>query len=288
MAARTGRVNGARGRLCALVPALAVSAVAWLAACAASVGGSPAPSPPPSHAAVSSAVVPPVALRWKAVLVAGDGSLPVFDNAARRLQAYLRDGAGVPASDIQRLSSDSVTIAREGVGAASLDRVLGAIEAMAPAPGQGCLVYVTSHGAPSRGLVVSPTGEVLTPGALDHALTAGCGDAPTVAIVSGCYTGTFVRPPVARPNRVVLSAARADRPSFGCGAGYEYTVFDRCLLDAMERGGEWGRVYDAVRGCVAEEERRGGFPPSEPRAHVGPGMDGVPVPAGAGRAAPRT
>ena len=75
-------------------------------------------------------------------------------------------------------------------------------------------------------------------------------------------------------------SARADRPSFGCGAGYEYTVFDRCLLDAVDRGGDWRRVYGAVLGCVTEAEREGGFPPSEPRAHFGPDVDGLPVPAG--------
>lgn len=266
------RGRGAFGRT-----VFALSVAAWLSACAAQAERPPAP---PGVAR------PATAARWKVVLVAGDGSLPVFDNATRRLQAHLRDAAGVPASSIERFSSDPSVVARDGVQPASLDRVLGAIAGMNPAAGQGCLVYATSHGIPSHGLALSPTGEALTPDALDRALTAGCGDAPTVAVLSGCYTGVFVRPPLARPNRVVLSAARADRPSFGCGAGYEYTVFDRCLLDAVERGGDWRRAHDAARGCVSEAERRGGFPPSEPRAHFGPDVDGLPVPAGAARPGP--
>lgn len=270
-AGRAGAVRacGALGRA-----VFALSAAVWLTACAAQAKGPPTPP----HAATR-----PAAAGWKVVLVAGDGSLPVFDNAVRRMGAHLRDGAGVPASGIQRFSSDPAALARDGVQPASLDRVLGAVAGINPAAGQGCLVYATSHGVPSHGLALSLTGEVLTPDALDRALTAGCGDAPTVAILSGCYTGVFVRPPLARPNRVVLSAARADRPSFGCGAGYEYAVFDRCLLDAVERGGDWRRVYGAVRGCVTEAERRGGFPPSEPRAHFGPDVDGLPVPAGVAR-----
>ena len=220
---------------------------------------------------------------WKAVLVAGDATLPVFDNAVQRWQTRLRNDIDMRAIDLQRLSAAPAAITQTGVRSASLDHVLGAIRDMKPTTGQGCFVYVTSHGAIYRGITLSLTGEVLTPDALDRALAVGCGNAPTVAVISGCYTGAFAQAPMARANRVVLTAAQANRPSFGCGAEYTYTVFDRCLLGATEQGGDWKRAYAAVQACVGEEEHKGRFRPSKPQAYFGPAVGGVPVPARTGQ-----
>ncbi len=53
---------------------------------------------------------------------------------------------------------------------------------------------MTSHGAHGPGLYLAAHDEFLSPDDLDAALGAGCGAAPTVAIVSACYTGDFARP----------------------------------------------------------------------------------------------
>ena len=66
----------------------------------------------------------------------------------------------------------------------------------------------------------------LDPVRLDRALAQGCGEAPTVVVLSGCYSGIFARPPMTRPNRVILTAARIDRPSFGCSIEDQFTEFD--------------------------------------------------------------
>ena len=88
---------------------------------------------------------------------------------------------------------------------------------------------------------------------------------------------------MARPNRVILTAARPDRTSFGCGAGFTYTVYDRCLLDSLDGAATWREVSGAVGGCVASEERRRRVTPSEPQASFGEAVAGLPAP---GRAAP--
>lgn len=252
-----------------LLSALAVSAL--VAACAS------VPDLPPVQPYDAATLA---ATHYKAVLIAGDGSLPVFDNAADGVAARLHEQGGLVAADMQRLSAAPTVVAQEGVRSASLDHTLGAIAAMKPVAGQGCFVFATSHGAEYRGLSLGATGEVLSPSALDGALARGCGNAPTVVVVSGCFTGNFAQAPMARANRVVLAAARADRTSFGCGAGRTYTVYDRCLLDAMDGGGSWQRVHDTVRQCVITEESKGRFKPSEPQAWFGPAVAGLSVPTG--------
>jgi hypothetical protein len=197
--------------------------------------------------------------RWHAVLVAGDDSLPVWDNATERMAALLG-----PDAVIRRFSD-------RGRGAEPADPggVLRAIAGLRPGPGEGCLVFMTMHGAPGRGLIFAPAGLDLPPALLDRALAAGCGEAPTVAILSGCYTGLYAAAPVARPNRVILTAARPDRPSFGCGAGEVLTVYDECLLRAAGEVPLWRKIASVTGACVSRREQALRVQPSEPQAAFG-------------------
>ena len=217
-------------------------------------------------------------IRYKAVLVAGDGELPVFDNAAEALAGYLGE-RGVAAGDVQRLSARRAVVGRDGVRSATLEHVLAAVEGMKPGPGEGCLVFASSHGAIGQGLVLTAGGvQVLRPAALDGALVRGCGDAPTAVVVSGCFTGIFAETPMARPNRFVLTAARRDRPSFGCGAGETLTFFDRCLLEGLKAGGTWELAAVRAKGCVTGLERAKRVRPSEPQVWRGPAVADWPLP----------
>ncbi len=211
----------------------------------------------------------PATTHYRAVLVAGDDSLPVFDNAADDVVIWLRRQGAVASGALQRLSTTPAVIGRNGVRSASLEHVLDAVENMKPDAGEGCFVFATSHGAPHRGLVLAEADEFLNPRALDRALASGCGNAPTVVIISGCFSGNFAQAPMARVNRIVFAAARPDRPSFGCGAGRSYTVYDRCLLDALDQGSVWQQAFGLIQRCVASEERRERFEPSEPQAYFG-------------------
>jgi hypothetical protein len=238
------------------------------------VAGAAAPGPPPPIVAPPDS---PSGLGYKAVLVAGDPSAAAFDHATEAIRTRLLARQVAPA-DIERLSASRAVIAREGARPASLPNVLAAIERLHPGPGQGCVVFATSHGAYEEGLVLMPSANFLTPAALDEALVAGCGGAPTVVIISGCFSGTFTQPPMTRANRIVLTAAREDRPSFGCGAGFQYTVYDRCLLQAIDRTPTWRAAYGMIRVCVSARERAFHFQPSEPRAFFGETVAALPIP----------
>lgn len=198
-------------------------------------------------------------LRWRAVVVAGDDSLPVWQNAARRMYE------GLAAGGAAQVVGYSAMV--QGPQAATLGNVLNGIASLRPGPGEGCLVFATAHGGQGTGLYLTPRKEVLTPADLARALDAGCGQAPTVAILSGCFTGHFTQGALAAPNRVVLTAARADRPSFGCGAGFTYTVFDECLLGALGGASDWRDAQSRTTSCVTARERQMNERPSEPQLH---------------------
>ena len=82
-----------------------------------------------------------------------------------------------------------------------------------------------------------------------------------------------------RSNRIVMTAARADRSSFGCGADFDLTVFDGCLLQSLGGGGPVTLVWRETTACVrAEEFRRRVAPASEPVWHAGSGMRDLVLP----------
>ncbi|MGH7048430.1 MAG: C13 family peptidase [Stellaceae bacterium] len=208
------------------------------------------------------------AVHWQVVLAAGDNAEPVFDDATRALARRLV-AAGVPAADIHRLSASRSEL-HGGVEPATAAGLLRQIARLPARPGDRCLVFLTSHGERGEGLWLARSARALHPDELAQALSQGCAAVPTVVIVSGCYTGSFAAAAaMRRPNRIILTAARADRPSFGCQTGRIYTFFDECLLAALPKAPTWVTVFDAAKSCVSRQEHVLGMPPSLPQAYFG-------------------
>ena len=75
--------------------------------------------------------------------------------------------------------------------------------------------------------------------------------------------------PLSAPNRFVMTAARPDRPSFGCGDNDHYTFFDNCWLDTVGTVGDFASLADAIRACVSRKEAEIKAYPSEPQLAIG-------------------
>jgi len=217
--------------------------------------------PKPAVAAVSA---PARLVHYRAVLAAGDDSIPNFDNAVESLAKRLERSD----AETTILTSDGrlVSNRRWYASAHVIDGVLNGL-----GQSDGCLVFATSHGN-ETGLVMkmdNAENYYLTPERLVEILERDCGQRPTVAILSGCHTGTFMIPAMMTRNRIVLTAARRDRTSFGCSTDKTYTYFDECLLDAMGDGGTWKAIFGRTMSCVTEKERAKDFEPSYPQSFYG-------------------
>ncbi|CAN5859893.1 C13 family peptidase [soil metagenome] len=230
-------------------------------------------APPPSASAAqvassTSALVP--ADRWHVVLIAGDSSSPAFDNGVEALSDKLR-ARGV--RDVTALTSDPQ--ANPSLPAATAANVS---QALRGGGGEACLAFVTSHGDES-GVVLRAANGMLAPQSFTNALTAGCGSRPTVVIVSACHSGVFMTNAMRQPNRIVMTAAAADRVSFGCGASDEYTYYDQCLLQQFDGVATWQQLAVATRSCVENLERRMGVRrPSQPQIFVGAQVANLRIP----------
>ncbi len=228
---------------------------------------------PPSGRSMALAVAPGdvPASRWHAVLIAGDNNSPSFDNGIDALRDKL-SARGV--RDIRILTSDpgrnpSAEVASASNVSSALRNANGA---------EACLAFITSHGT-EAGVVLRQANGVVRPSALDNALDAGCGTLPTVVVVSACHSGVFLTPAMRQPNRVVLTAAAAERVSFGCGAGDRFTYYDQCLLQQFDAASTWGQLAQATRACVQNLEKSMGVrTPSQPQIFVGSAVANLRLP----------
>ncbi len=139
-------------------------------------------------------------------------------------------------------------------------------------PDDVVLVYVSTHGAPGL-LGRSAHGDELEPidPAALRAWLAPLRDRDTVLILSACFSGSFI-PPLEAPHRIIFTAARADRTSFGCQAGAEHTVFGDALLRAIRQPRQSLRtIVAATRATVTARERALRVDlPSQPQLSIGP------------------
>lgn len=209
---------------------------------------------------------------WAAVVVAGDwhahngAPSEVFDNARRDIARSLVL-IGFSPGNVRQLSVRPERYAKAGALATRPRVLYDTLGQFAAKATGGCLVYVTSHGSPEGVLF----GELmLPPGILAEIMNRTCANRPTVAVISACYSGVFI-PPLASPDRMVLTAARQDRTSFGCGEADTYTYFDACFLQEVPKSRSFPGLASGIQSCVREREDKEGLAPaSEPQLFIGP------------------
>ena len=189
------------------------------------------------------------------------GPQSVFESeakgAARVLEARL-DGRG---RSLVRYNSK----ARAGAlppalmaAAAAAGRVLDPEEDVA-------VLVLTSHGAPEGiGLIAGRQQRLVRPADV-AALLDATRARHRVLIVSACYSGVFARA-LADERTLVITAAAADRPSFGCRDGATWTYFGDAFFNrALRAEPRLDRAFARARELVTERERREGFDPSNPQ-----------------------
>jgi len=206
-------------------------------------------------------------MQWRALVAAGDDSISVFDNAVDEMTQIL---AARGVTRIDRFTSDPTMVEKDRM-IATTDTMAAALAAVPPGPPKACLVFLTSHGS-RQGLLLTDDldhDRSLDPSAFGRMLDQGCGKVPTVAIISGCYSGIFIGGVTEAPNRIILTAARDDRTSFGCSAEERLTYFDDCLFQSWPKAPTFVALYRATETCVRAKERALGAVPSEPQAYFG-------------------
>ena len=133
------------------------------------------------------------------------------------------------------------------------------------------LLYMTMHGTREHELFVQMRPyfiDFVDPRELRAALDdAGIGN--RVVVISACYAGGFIRA-LESPDTLVLTAARHNRPSFGCGSASVATYFGRAwLVEGLNATTDFAAAFEQAKTRIAGQEKREGFRASRPQIDAG-------------------
>ncbi len=200
------------------------------------------------------------------VVVAGLDSDAVFGREAREAGRVLSRRFDAAGRTIVLTAEDENAPASPANLAMALARV-GELAG----PEDVVVVYTTSHGTAAQGITFNDRARgqgTILPAQL-KAMLDDAGVANRLVIVSACYSGIFV-PRLADSRSVVISAAAADRSSFGCDPGNDWTFFGDALLNrAMRKAQPLSAAFDEARASVAGWEAADKFLASNPQISVG-------------------
>src|SRR5206468_7289800 len=123
-------------------------------------------------------------------------------------------------------------------------------------------LILTSHGS-RAGLAVKAgrLTQTLTPSDLADML-ARTGVRHKVVVISACYSGTFISR-LADPDTLVITAADADHPSFGCRDKAKWTYFGDAFFNvALRRADNLPDAFVHARALLRQRALAEGFVPS--------------------------
>jgi hypothetical protein len=139
-------------------------------------------------------------------------------------------------------------------------------------------LILTSHGSPD-GLEVSAghKSTTLSPAKLRDEIERA-GMRHKVVIISACYSGVFI-PALASPDTLVVTAADAYHPSFGCQDHAKWTYFGDAFFNvALRHSANLREAFSAARALILKRELRNGFEPSHPQIAGGRDVEPLLVP----------
>ncbi|WP_329743119.1 C13 family peptidase [Dyella sp. A6] len=204
------------------------------------------------------------------IAFAGDGSEGVFRNEAEYAAQLFTRRFG-PSTHALVLENNPATLETHPLADwSNLEYALDGL-ARVMKPDDILMLYFTSHGSEDHQLLVDmdplPLDQISAtdlPGILaEHKFKW------KVVVVNACYSGGFI-PPLRNPDTLVLTAARADRSSFGCGSESDITYFGHAwLVDAMNRTDNFVTAFQQARSQIARWETQDKLTPSDPQIYAG-------------------
>lgn len=205
---------------------------------------------------------------------AGDGGEDVFRNEAEYAAQLFAQRFGASAHSLVLANNPASLTTRPLANWSNLESALKGLHEVMQPEQDILLLYITSHGSEDHSLLVD-----MDPLPLDQ---IGADDLAgilalhpfkwKVVVINACYSGGFV-PPLRGPGTLVLTAARSDRSSFGCGSDSDITYFGKAwLVDALNHTDNFVDAFRQASGEIAGWERRDQLTPSEPQLDVGSGI----------------
>lgn len=252
-------------------------ALALAAACAAPAHANPAegdPRPPYAVRAALDRLAPqqPGTVDLYAIVIGGDAE-EVFRREAETVRRVLDERLGTAGRSLAMVND--LTQPQPEVTLNSIAYALRAVARRMDPEEDVLLLHLASHGLRNHELSLRHPATplyALSPLYL-RSLLDEVGVRNRVVIISACFSGGFVAP-LSTGDTMVLTAASADRPSYGCSSDSQMTDFSRALyLKALARTRSLRAAAVETLDLVRDDEKARGLSPSLPQLRSGQSID---------------
>ena len=209
------------------------------------------------------------------IAFAGDGGENVFRNEVEYVDRLFTERYGAIGHTVVLINNPSTLTEYPIASLSNLQIAIDAVAAKMDADQDILLLFLTSHGSKDHELYVA-----LDPLPLDQIEPDDVADLFTdtkirnkVIVISACYSGGFIDA-LRGPATMVITAARADRTSFGCGTQSPITDFGRAFfVNGLNDNDNFTAAFVEARRLIDQWETRDGEQHSEPQIASTPNIE---------------
>ncbi len=208
------------------------------------------------------------------LVVAGYGTEEVFRRESKFIenlfnQQYHNSDTAIYLSNSQRSLAEHPMATRTSVQAA-LEKIAGKMDKERDI----FFLYITSHGSKNKTISLNHNGLALAD--IDAKwlgdLLKSTGIKHRVVVLSACFSGGFIDD-ISDSNTLVMTAASAQKTSFGCADDSLFTYFGKAYFkESLKPGVDFEQAFYKARSLVEEWEKAQKISPSEPQIRVNPGV----------------
>lgn len=205
------------------------------------------------------------------VMAAGFAEQDVFMKEVKFVNALLDRRFGTAGHSVMLINNVQTLATHPIASATSLGLSLRHVGEVMDKERDILFLYLTSHGSDDHKFAVdfgAMQFNEIDPKRLRQLLDES-GIKRRVVVISACYSGGFIDA-LKDDNSLIITAAAANRKSFGCSNEADFTYFGKAYFEqALSKTHSFIEAFELAAPLIAAREKQDGFLPSEPRMVVG-------------------
>lgn len=209
------------------------------------------------------------------VAFAGDGNENVFRNEAEYVEKQFAERFDAHGHTLLLINNPATLAQKPLASLSNLETAIDAVAAKMKPDEDVLLLFITSHGSAEHELAVDLDPLPLDPIAPEDLadLLAGSNIRNKVIVLSACYSGGFIDA-LKGPSTMIITAARADRPSFGCGTTSDITDFGRAFfVNGLNENDNFTAAFGEASKLINDWETKAGDEHSDPQISTTPQIE---------------
>ncbi|KAB8042083.1 C13 family peptidase [Janthinobacterium aquaticum] len=200
---------------------------------------------------------PAKAINLYLLAVGGDGAQEVFRRETAFVQQQFDRDYGTLGRSLALVNSRNTVAQQPMATRTSIRTSLDALGAKMNTQQDILFLFLTSHGSPGHELALAQNGMDLhnLPATELAAMLKHSAIRWKVIVISACYAGGFIDA-LKDDNTLIITAARADRTSFGCDDQNDFTYFSEAYFkQALPGSSSFAAAFDTARALVRAREK---------------------------------